>query len=190
MNYEVEQKFPVEELAPIETKLAELGASISETRVEVDLYFNHPAREFAQTDEALRLRRVGSVNRITYKGPKLDATTKTREELDLSLVDGEAIFEGFSTLLRTLGFVPVGEVRKERRKAFVEWEGRRVEVSLDRVDRLGTFVELELVVPSEQFEAAKACIGSLADRLELTRSERRSYLRLLVESSKQAEPRP
>jgi len=182
MNYEVEQKFPVDDLAPIEAQLAALGASIAPARVEVDLYFNHPARDFKKTDEALRLRRVGPVNRITYKGPKLDATTKSREELDLALPDGEAAFENFSALLGALGFTPVGEVRKERRKALVDWQDRRVEVSLDRVDRLGTFVELELVVPAEEFDAAKACIASLAERLGLVgRSERRSYLRLLLD---------
>jgi len=190
MNYEVEQKFPVDDLAPIEAKLAALGAEISEVRVEVDLYFNHPARDFAQTDEALRLRRVGRTNRITYKGPKFDATTKTREELDLPLPEGEATVEAFSTLLGALGFVTVGQVRKERRKALVDWEDRRVEVSLDSVDRLGTFVELELVVPPAEFEAARACIGSLARRLELSESERRSYLRLLLATAKKTEPRP
>lgn len=181
MNYEVEQKFPVDDLGPVEAKLAALGAEILESRVEVDLYFNHPARDFAQTDEALRLRRTGLLNRITYKGPKLDAATKTREELDLPLPEGPATFEGLSTMLGLLGFVPIGEVRKQRRKAFVEWQQRRVEVSLDQVDGLGTFVELELVVPPEQFEPAKACIGSLADRLGLIQSERRGYLRLLLD---------
>jgi len=188
MNYEVEQKFPVDDLGPVEARLGALGATISEPRIEVDSYFNHPARDFAQTDEALRLRRVGRRHWITYKGPKLDPVTKSREELDLPLPEGEAVFESFSMLLRALGFVPVGEVRKERRKSLVDWQGRQVEVSLDRVDRLGMFVELELGVPADEFEPAKACIASLAARLELRQSERRSYLCLLL--SQKTEPRP
>ncbi|NLE39162.1 MAG: class IV adenylate cyclase [Pirellulaceae bacterium] len=182
MNYEVEQKFPVADLTPVEARLSSLGASISEARIEVDLYFNHPARDFAKTDEAIRLRRVGPLNRITYKGPKFDTATKTREELELPLPDGEATFADWSALLRALGFQPVGEVRKERRKAWVEWDDRRVEVSLDRIAGLGEFVELELVVPPDEFEVAKACIHSLAARLELTRVERRSYLCLMLAS--------
>ena len=189
MDYEVEQKFPVDDLAAVEGRLAALGAEISGPRVETDLYFNHPARDFAQTDEALRLRRVGEQNRITYKGPKLDPTTKSRAELDLPLADGSAAFEGWRAMLAALGFVPVGEVRKERRKAFVAWQGRRVEVSLDRVDQLGTFVELELVVEPDEFEPAKACIASLARRLDLSVTERRSYLCLLLATGK-SEPRP
>lgn len=181
MNYEVEIKFPVEDISTVEATLAALDASISETRVEVDLYFNHPARDFAQTDEALRLRRTGAVNRITYKGPKVDQLTKTRRELDLPLADGADVFDAWSTMLAALGFTPVGEVRKQRRKAFVPWQGRTVEVSLDRLDRLGTFVELELVVPPDEFDAARACLVALADHLGLVHSERRSYLNLLLE---------
>ena len=181
MHYEVEMKFPVGDMPAVEAKLAELGAAIAEAKTEVDLYFNHPARDFAQTDEALRLRRVGGVNRITYKGPKVDRTTKTRRELDLPLPEGEATFDAWSTMLDALGFTPVGEVRKHRRKALVSWQGRTVEVSLDRLDRLGTFVELELVVPQDEYDAAKSCIASLATRLGLNKSERRSYLDLVLD---------
>ncbi|MBN2022296.1 MAG: class IV adenylate cyclase [Pirellulales bacterium] len=188
MPYEVEQKFPVAGLEPVEARLALLAAEVSGVRVEVDLYFNHPARDFAQTDEALRLRRIGSVNRITYKGPKVDATTKTRRELDLPLPEGEATFEAWRALLAALGFAPVGEVRKRRRKAHVPWQGRTVEVSLDEVAGLGAFVELELVVDAEELDAARVCIAALAAELGLSASERRSYLRLLVESGRLTPP--
>ena len=53
MSYEVEQKFPVDDLARIEARLRSLGAAISEPRVEVDVYFNHPSRDFAETDAAI-----------------------------------------------------------------------------------------------------------------------------------------
>ena len=85
MQYEVEQKFPVADLAAVEAGLAALGAGISAPREEVDLYFAHPARDFAATDEALRLRLTGLQGSITYKGPKIDAVTKTRREIELPL---------------------------------------------------------------------------------------------------------
>ena len=69
--------------------MIELGATIEPPVVQVDQYFAHPARDFAQTDEALRLRRVGKQNFITYKGSKIDATTKTRREIELPLAPGE-----------------------------------------------------------------------------------------------------
>ena len=181
MNYEVEQKFAATDLAAIGAKLAALGADVSGPRVESDLYYAHPLRDFARTDEALRIRRVGAENRITYKGPKIDATTKTRKEIELALAPEEAGAAAWAELLEALGFQPVAEVRKSRRKAMVPWQGRRVEVSLDEVEGVGTFVELELTVPGGELDAARACIASLADALGLYGGERRSYLELLLE---------
>jgi adenylate cyclase class 2 len=181
MSYEVEQKFPVADLRELETRLRELGATVSESQPEVDLYFAHPARDFAATDEALRIRRKGAASWITYKGAKIDQTTKTREELDLELPPGEAPAGAWRRLLEALGFRPVAEVRKSRRKAAIPWQGRQIEASLDRVEQLGTFAELELVTEAGDVEAAKACIASLAARLGLAQSERRSYLELLLE---------
>ncbi len=181
MKYEVEQKFPVADMAALETALGTVGATISEPHREVDLYFGHPARDFAQTDEALRVRRKGRTNFITYKGPKLDETTKTRQEIELPLAPEEESVDAWAELLEVLGFRPVGEVRKFRRKAAITWQGRRVEGSLDEVEQLGTFAELELVVEADDVEAAKACIASLAEKLGLTGGERRSYLELLLD---------
>jgi adenylate cyclase class 2 len=177
---EVEQKFPVDGLSAVESRLMALGARVSEPKREVDLYYAHPARDFAATDEALRIRRTGGANCITYKGPKIDATTKTRREIDLLLPGGPEGYAPWAALLEALGFRPIAEVCKERRKALVAWEGRQVEVSLDRVDPLGTFVELELVTDAGEVAPAKACIASLAEHLGLAGSERRSYLELLL----------
>src|SRR5438552_3145030 len=74
---EVEMKFPAADFTGIERLLAERGAVAQESLEEVDHYFNAPDRDFAQTDEALRLRRIGPANYATYKGPKRDAQTKT-----------------------------------------------------------------------------------------------------------------
>ncbi|MGA2067585.1 MAG: class IV adenylate cyclase [Thermoguttaceae bacterium] len=180
MPYEVEQKFPVADLAAVTDRLAALEASLSPPQEEVDLYFAHPSVDFAKTDEALRLRRKGEANFLTYKGPKIDAATKTRREIELGLGPGKAALESWTALLAALGFTPLAEVRKTRRKAFVPWQGRQVEASLDTVDRLGTFVELELIAEAQAIEPAKACLASLAQSLGLSGSERRSYLELLL----------
>ena len=179
MRYEVEMKFPVADVAALEARLAGLGTTISVALSEVDVYFAHPARDFGQTDEAIRIRRKGQANFITYKGPKIDATTKTRREIDLPLPPGEETAQAWTGLLEALGFTVAGEVRKTRRKAHVAWQGRRVEASLDEVVGLGSFAELELVVESEAVDMAKSCIASLAETLGLKESERRSYLELL-----------
>jgi len=181
MKFEVEQKFPVSDLPALEARLIALGASISEPVVEVDVYYAHPVRDFAKTDEALRIRRRAGASLITYKGPKIDATTKTRREIELPLAPTEGSAAAWAGLLKTLSFTEIAEVRKSRRKADLPWQGRRVEVSLDEVPRLGSFVELELLAESDEIEAAKACVASLAAALGLKDSQRRSYLELLLD---------
>ena len=99
MQYEVEMKFPVADMAALEGRLVEMGAAVSAAETERDVYFAHPARDFARTDEALRIRRKAEKNFLTYKGPKVDATTKTRHEIDLPLPPGEEVAEHYTALL-------------------------------------------------------------------------------------------
>ena len=181
--YEVEQKFVAGDLSSVRERLRELDITTYTHRSETDTYFSHPARDFAQTDEAIRLRRDGQTNRITYKGPKIDQTTKTRREIDLPLPEGVDTFDQWCELLAALSFKPVGEVHKERDKAWLDWEAYRVEVSLDTIEELGTFVELEVIVDEDQLDQARAVIASLAERLGLKQNERRSYLCLLIEKN-------
>ena len=181
MSYEVELKFSVPDLPAFSTWLAELKVVVDHPADETDLYFAHPARDFAKTDEALRLRRKGDANYITYKGPKIDAATKTRREIELPLGPGDEAFQSWKALLEAVGFRPVAEVHKSRRKAAIPWQGRTVEASLDDVQGVGTFVEFELVVDEPEVDAARSCIISLAQSFGLTKGERRSYLEMLLE---------
>ena len=61
---------------------------------EADHYFNAPDRDFARTDEAFRLRRIGAANFVTYKGPKRDAQRKMRTEIEVPLPDGDEAAAG------------------------------------------------------------------------------------------------
>ena len=181
MKYEVEQKHPVPGFAAVKAKLAALGAMIGPPQEELDLYFAHPVRSFAETDEALRIRRKGSKTLITYKGPKIDKTTKTRRELELPLGEQSETPEQWRELLEVLGFRAVAEVRKDRRKTNVAWQGETVTLTLDDVHGVGTFVELEIETDEQGVDRAKSHLASLASELGLTCSERRSYLELLLE---------
>ena len=54
--YEVELKFPLIDAEPVIRRLAQLGAEPGAPQQQTDFYFNHPARDFEHTDEALRIR--------------------------------------------------------------------------------------------------------------------------------------
>ncbi len=179
MIFEVEQKFPVDDLAAIESRLKELDAHFAAAIQQTDQYYAHPSRDFGVTDEALRIRAVNDECVITYKGPRIDTETKTRKELEIPLAENTET--AIAQLLEVLGFVPVMRVEKVRVPVTLQYDDTTVAVALDRVQDLGSFVELEVVVATEsEISAAKAVIGQLAARFGLGNFERRSYLELLL----------
>ncbi len=184
MHIEVEQKHRVDDASALIAELQRRGIVLGEAIHQADEYFAHPSRDFAKTDEALRIRTVGDASFVTYKGPKLDATTKTRRELELPLASSDGDGSQFAELLSALGFTPVATVRKRRRIFHVSHQSHDVEGALDEVDGVGTFAELELTADDASFGTAKDVIVSLAADLQLGPSERRSYLELLLAQEK------
>jgi adenylate cyclase class 2 len=189
MTYEVEVKFPITDRAAVRRELVALGGVNHGTRTEEDIYLAHPARSFAETDEALRVRQSGSNILITYKGPKVDATTKTRTEIELEFA-ASTIVSDLLRLWEHLGFRPVRQVKKERELVDILWQGREVHACLDRVEGLGEFIELELSAEPEQLEESRQLLTALARRLKLQASERRSYLELLLEQDARSADTP
>lgn len=185
--YEVELKYRVADRAGVERRLADLGARFAPVVEQVDRYFAHPCRDFATTDEALRLRRTGDAVAITWKGPRLAGATKTRAEIELPLTPGgDRSGAGGDTvarwadLLEALGFRPVREVAKRRSIATVRSAGCDVEVAIDEVVGLGCFLELEQLAAADEVDRARCCIEALARDVGCTTPERRSYLELLL----------
>jgi len=187
-QYEVEQKFRLVDAADFTARLNELTSQPPVTVEQTDTYFAHPARDFGQTDEAFRLRQVGQQNLLTYKGPKVDQTTKTRLEIELPMPSGVEYAARLQGLLKALGFREVAQVHKRRRKVEVTAEGASVEIAIDDVAGIGCFVELEIAAALSEVEAAKTCLAALAARLGLIASERRSYLELLLQSRESGKP--
>lgn len=181
MQYEVENKFPIDDLAQIVRALEARGARFGTAIHQADHYFAHPVRDFAVTDEALRIRQSDDQVFVTYKGPKLDRATKTRRELELPLAAGAEHAVQYIELLEVLGFRAMATVRKQRRLGRFPWQQWTVAAALDEVDQLGQFLELELQVTAESLAEAQAALVALAADLGLERVERRSYLDMLLQ---------
>jgi adenylate cyclase class 2 len=180
---EVEMKFADADHDAVKRRLQKWGARKEGQRQEIDHYFNAPDRDFARTDEALRIRLIGGgSNCVTYKGPKCDAETKTRTEFEIELNRGKRAAEEFMQLLVHLGYRPVEVVRKRRRYYQLRRGRFTLDVCLDQVDGLGEFVELEIRAREDQLDAARTVVLDTAKELGLSRSERRSYLELLLEA--------
>jgi adenylate cyclase class 2 len=121
---------------------------------------------------------------LTYKGPKLDKETKTRKEIEVPLADGEAAAKQCLEMLRSLGYRPTATVHKRRTVYHTEYAGFDLEICFDEVSDVGLFVELEIVAPDDQLEAARSAVKDLASQLGLGGSERRSYLELWLEKNR------
>jgi adenylate cyclase class 2 len=181
---EIEVKYPVSDHVPVRQQLLAWGATADAPREDVDQYFNAPDRDFARTDEALRLRGIAGENFVTYKGPKTDAQTKTRTEIEIPFAPGPQQAAQMARLLQHLGYRAVAVVRKRRTVYHLHRGGFALEVCLDEVEQVGRFVELEIVAEEAAFSAARAVLLEMAATLSLTGSERRSYLELLLTQSR------
>ncbi len=194
---EVEVKYPVDDLATLRCALEERFAATFHTVEETDCYYNAPDRDFALTDEALRIReRLDEGCRrcfLTYKGPKIDATTKTRREIDIPLTLPSESLSLLREFFASLGYRSVGEVRKIRQKAKILWCETPLEISLDYLPQLhergerSTFCELEIIASESELESARSKIFDLAKRIALPEPEfqsRLSYLGMVLGSER------
>lgn len=181
MPYEVEIKFRVPNHDALIEALGKIGALRGEATEHSDLYLAHPGRDFAQSDEALRLRRDGDTNAITYKGPKKGGPTKTREEVEVTF-DSEAR-DDMARIFEALGFRPVAEVKKTRTSFDIPGRDRAMVVTLDEAENLGTFAEVEAIAHDDaDLEHAQKAVLALAKELGLTEVEPRSYLRMKLDA--------
>jgi adenylate cyclase, class 2 len=177
---EVEAKYRVADHAGVEARLRGWGAVAVADHAEEDHYLNAPDRDFAKTDEALRLRRIGDRNFLTYKGPRRDTTTKTRPELEIPCPPGDDPAAAFLALFGHLGYRRTAVVKKRRRIYDLARDGFSLHVCLDDVEDVGRFVELEIVADEAREADALATLDRTATDLALTDGETRSYLEQLL----------
>ena len=196
-SFEVELKFPVADLeSRREAIVSRFGGRILPAIRQSDCYLAHPARDFADTDEALRVRSVTTSTgdakvMVTYKGPKLandaDATHnfKTRKEIEIVVSEQAAAADRMLDLFQALGFQPVTRVRKSRERITTHYESWPVEFALDQVEGLGSFVEIEVLTETNHMDEARHVLGEVAKQLELSNAVSTSYLQMLLDRAQQ-----
>jgi adenylate cyclase class 2 len=183
MPYEVEIKFRVPNHDALIAALEAIDASPTPPVAHSDLYLAHPSRDFAKSDEALRLRREGETNAVTYKGPKRGGPTKTREEVEVTFDPDSR--DNMARIFEALGFLPVAEVKKTRTSYPISGRDRPMTVTLDDAEGLGTFAEVEAIAQGEaDLPNAQQAVLALAKELGLTDVEPRSYLRMKLEAKR------
>ena len=174
---EVEVKAHVSDFKPIKKRLAEIGAREYKFEHQVDVYFNAPHKDFAKTDEALRIREIpkpeGSDIILTYKGAKIDDKSKTRREIEVKIEDKENTV----SILENIGFKAVQTIKKDR----IIYIFKDYIITLDKVYDVGEFVEIEKdVKEGEDYQDILDNIFVISRDLGIEKGfERRSYLEML-----------
>ena len=157
---EVEVKIPLHSRDNTENELIRLGFASGDLIRETDIYFTSDFHDFLKRDEALRIRRSENLTKatasavLTFKGPKIDAVSMTRKEVETRIEDPA----GMQVILLALGFREVIPVRKLRKYYNMDIEGYSdygdvswtVHACLDQVEGLGSFLELEMLVEREE----------------------------------------
>ena len=165
---------------PVRNRLEAADATALEVVTQRDTYYDAPHRDFAATDEALRVRRTtgeaSDETRLTYKGPLVEGAGKTREEHETTVADDDET----AAILDGLGFTPAAVVEKRRER----WRLDGYCVVLDDVTDLGQYVEVERrgqVSESEVDTAHRGAEQVLRDLgLNPDDAVRTSYLGLLL----------
>ncbi|MDO5844920.1 MAG: class IV adenylate cyclase, partial [Methanocorpusculum sp.] len=155
MGFEIEIKVKVDSLDKIRDNLLKNNCDLIADQDEYDIYFNAPHKDFAKSDEALRLRCVknqkcGKIMQpnITYKGPKVGREGfKAREEIIADVSDSDE----FTTILERIGFVKTAEVVKHREI----YQCTDAIVTLDNLLGVGYFSEIEASFSLSEDEAVK-----------------------------------
>lgn len=188
-------KFRVENPEKYEKTLKQLvGVTLGSPTVERDEFYRCDALGFPGQGKSLRIRRRGAYLAATFKGPRLDDATKSREEIELPLTvpgGGDSAIRDamidraqadWSRFFQRLGFTSAAVVEKTRRRGLTEFDGRHFEITLDVLEGLGVFTELETTAPESDFESARDVVMKFAERLGLHDTIAQSYLALKMEA--------
>ncbi|TFG20156.1 MAG: class IV adenylate cyclase [Promethearchaeota archaeon] len=197
MPLEVEVKFHLRDKDEYEDNLKKFGAKYITDINHSDTYYKLPVgqRDFAKTDEALRLRRIEEFDArmvetldpeisadLTYKGPKIDTETKTRKELVTSIGDPDNL----ELILKSLGIRPILTLEKKRRLYTLDFNTLHIEILIDEIEHLeGYYSECEIIcMDEEEMEEGKKTIFGMMEKLGYDKSDSilKSYLELVIKA--------
>ncbi|MGB5912722.1 MAG: class IV adenylate cyclase [Promethearchaeia archaeon] len=195
---EVEIKVAISNLRLLKENLKTLNGKYVISLDHEDTYLNMPRRlrDFKKTDEALRLRKSIEFNKnnkenttltrsfITYKGKKIDQTTKTREEIEIEIKN----LEKMKKLFENLGFREIFTVKKERELYEFNFKNEKIEILIDFLPILNQhFMEAEVIVESKkEVPLVKEKLFEFLKQFGISKidSIRESYLELIAKKLK------
>ncbi len=133
---EIEVKFEVKDIRAIKQKIKKIGAKYKGKHSQLDIWFDTLEKSLGKKRTGLRLRRQEGKTMLTVKGKQVFGKSfREAEESEVRVSD----FDKTRKMLAELGFQRELIIKKEREV----WERGNLSIVLDRVEDLGTFLELE-----------------------------------------------
>lgn len=164
---EIEIKLKAKNFGEIESKLEERGCVLSEPISQHDVIYSlkNSTEEFESAKEGdviIRIRHLKDTAQLNLKQQRSSEMDNLEYETEVD--DAEATHK----ILETLGWHPVVEVQKLRRKGKLG----DYEICLDQVEKLGTFVELEKMTDDDaQPEVVREELFKELESLGLSRTD-------------------
>ena len=192
---EVEIKARITNPNELKNRFEKLNGMYKLSLYHEDTYFNMPKglRDFKKTDEALRIRKSVEFQKnindsekivnyfITYKGEKIDTSTKSRKELEVKLNDGIQMRE----ILKSLGFKEIFTVKKERELFEFKYKNIKLEALIDYIPILKEYyMEVEITTETiDKLNETREILFEFLSNIDIKREEsiRKSYLELIAE---------
>ena len=161
---EAEIKIPVADIETVREALVEVGATtVHPMAREINLLLDTGDGHLQEAGNILRLRRYGSQNILTFKGPAVyHGSVKERPEHETEIENAERMLE----ILDHLGLRAVARYEKDREMWLVD----EISVVVDHTP-MGDFVEVE--GPRDRLQTAARSLG-----LDPSTAVRGSYLSL------------
>lgn len=135
---EIELKFKVDNIDDIISFLEKSNCEISDTECQYDTIYVQNLDNVESTEGSvwLRVRKTNDKIELNYK--KQSAKKMESEEIEFEVNS----YEKANAFLKALGFKEWVQVNKKRRYS----KYQDYNICIDEVERLGTFVEIELLV--------------------------------------------
>ena len=137
---EIEAKFTLLNKEIAIKKLDECGIKTETNNIQKDIYYTPHHKNFLKAkpvSEWLRIRNTSSEKTITYKNWNNNGTNNkiSCKEIEIGIDD----YDGMLELLNALDFNQIIIVEKNRNS----WEYNGIIISIDSINNLGDFLELE-----------------------------------------------
>jgi adenylate cyclase class 2 len=160
---EIELKFPIADLARLQSRLPSLGFQLDTPRTfEQNTLYDTPGRTLRLSKQILRLRRYGSLWTVTHKrqpgDPPADGAApryKVRIETETQVDDGPAL----GALFEQLGYAPVFRYEKFR----TEWSQTGPDLDCPPFADAAIAADIAMPIPSRQLVLDETPIGDYAE---------------------------